>query len=74
MMPLNAGIFVMRVTSRMIESLLRLWMMRPWWCVRAQKEQAPKHPRWLVTENCTGSSAGMDCVYEGCASRENGSS
>jgi hypothetical protein len=35
----------------MIDELLRLWMILPWWWVRAQNEQAPKHPRWLVMEN-----------------------
>ena len=29
-MPLNSFIFVIRVTSRTIDAMLRLWMIRPW--------------------------------------------
>ena len=72
--PLNSGIAAIRVTSRTMDSILRLWMIRPWWWVRAQNEQPPKQPRWLTTENCTGSSAGTGFWYDGWALRENGSS
>ena len=60
--PVNSGIAAIRSTSRTIESMLRLWMILPWWWVRAQNEQEPKHPRWLTTENLTGSRAGTGSV------------
>ena len=71
---MNSGIAAIRVTSRTMDSMLRLWIIRPWWWVRAQNEQLPKQPRWLTTENCTGSRARTGSRYEGCARRENGSS
>jgi len=41
-----------------MDESLRLCTILPWWWVRAQKEQEPKHPLWLVMEKRTGSIAG----------------
>ena len=46
-------------TSRMIESSLRLWMMRPSCSVIEQKVQPPKQPRMMLTEKRIISQAGM---------------
>ncbi len=73
-MPLKPCILVSRVASRRMESMLRLCTIRPWWWVRAQKEQEPKQPLWLVMEKRTGSRAGMASRYDGWAALLNGSS
>ena len=45
--------------SRMIESSLRLWMMRPSCSVIEQKVQPPKQPRMMFTLKRIISHAGM---------------
>ena len=58
MYPLKAGWAAIRSASLTREALLRLMTIRPWWLSMAQKEQEPKHPRLLVSENWTSLSAG----------------
>jgi hypothetical protein len=58
-LPLNQGCFVSRSISRIIESLLRDWMIFPWWWVMAQKAQPPKQPRWVVMDVLICSQAGI---------------
>ena len=45
--------------SRMTESSLRLWMMRPSCSVIEQKVQPPKQPRMMFTEKRIISQAGI---------------
>ena len=59
--PLNQGWRVISATSRKTDSRERLWTAFPWCVNTPQKAHPPKHPRWLVTENCTCSSAGTGC-------------
>ena len=67
---------VRAVASRTREGMVRRWILRPWWRERAQKEQSPKQPRWLVRLKRTSSSAGTppDSRYRGWASPVKGSS
>ena len=46
-------------TSRITESSLRLWMMRPSCSVIEQKVQPPKQPRMMLTEKRIISQAGI---------------
>src|SRR6478609_11301876 len=56
--------------SLMIDSSLRLWMMRPSCSVIEQKVQPPKQPRMMFTEKRIISHAGIFSLpYEGCGAR-----
>ena len=51
MVPLKSWAEAARSTSFRMESLLLLWIVRPWWRVIEQKVQPPKQPRMIVTES-----------------------
>ena len=59
MVPLNLGSAVICRISPSTDSLLRDWMMRPWWVVIEQKVQPPKQPRMIVTESLIMPHAGI---------------
>ena len=67
--PAKPSIFTSRSVSRTSDPADLLWIILPWWCPMAQKEQPPKQPRWLTRENLTGSRAGISSRYEGWARR-----
>ena len=60
----------MRFTSLSIDISLRLAICLPWWALMVQKEQPPKHPRWVLTLQRIISKAGMGprLRYLGCGS------
>ncbi|MCG3146133.1 MAG: hypothetical protein HONDAALG_03988 [Gammaproteobacteria bacterium] len=76
MTPVKPGTLSRMVSiSRMTESSLRLWMMRPSCSVMEQKVQPPKQPRWMATEKRIISYAGIFApAYDGCGRRLYGSS
>lgn len=56
--PLKSFSCVISFASRINDSWLLVWMIRPWWNVRAQKLQPPKQPRLLQSENLISEMAG----------------